>query len=123
MSRTIDRTRVRGAAAFRDVADAVLAVEDASDAALAAAGTLLSKAMSGRASTGVPIRVAQRILDDIEKMVMAQFDSRRALLAAHGGLDAVAKVSMSSEELPWGPDSSCPFASANAPATNLRSVA
>lgn len=130
MRKTIDRSRMDRAAAFTQVADAVLATEDASDAALAAAGALLSKAAGSRAATGVPVMVAQRVLDDLEKMVATQFESRRALLAAHSRLTAIVKVAERADDdggvYPWGPDSPCPQSTKAmadaAPAVELRAV-
>jgi hypothetical protein len=113
----------RKGAAFTEIADAVLAAEDASDAVIAAAGTLLTKAVANRVATGVPVNVAQRVVDQLEKMVISQFDSRRALLAAHSSLSAIARVSQSSLDDTWGPDSSCPQKTARLDAVELRSVA
>lgn len=128
MTKTLDRSRLTRAAAFTRVADAVLATEDASDAALAAAGTLLSTAAGSRAATGVPVMVAQRVLDDLEKMVATQFESRRALLSAHGRLTAIVKLAERADDTPypWGPDSPCPQSTKAmadaAPAVELRAV-
>ena len=113
----------RKGAAFTEIADAVLAAEDASDAVLAAAGSLLMKAVGNRVATGVPVNVAQRVVDQLEKMVVSQFDSRRALLAAHSSLSAIARVSSGGEQTAWGPDSACPQKSAAPDVVELRSVA
>lgn len=113
----------RKAAAFNTIADAVLAAEDASDAAIAAAGSLLTMASANRVATGVPINAAQRVLNHLEKMVISQFDSRRALLDAHSSLSAIARVARSSSETAWGPDSSCPAATVGSEVVELRSVA
>ncbi|WP_404373721.1 hypothetical protein AB5I39_08580 [Sphingomonas sp. MMS24-J45] len=109
--------------ALTEIADAVLAAESASDAILAATGSLLTRAVGNRVATGVPVKVAQRVLDQLEKMVISQFDSRRALLAAHSSLSAIARVTRAAEEATWGPDSTCPLASTGAEVVELRSVA
>jgi hypothetical protein len=113
----------RQAAAFNTIADAVLAAEDASDAAIAAAGSLLTMATANRVATGVPINAAQRVLNHLEKMVISQFDSRRALLDAHSSLSAIARVARNGSETAWGPDSDCPAATVGPEVVELRSVA
>lgn len=109
--------------AFAEIANAVLAAEDASDAVIAAAGSLLTTAVANRVATGVPVKAAQRIVDQLEKMVMSQFDSRRALLAAHSSLSAIARVSRNADETAWGPDSTCPQKNLGTDIVQLRSAA
>jgi hypothetical protein len=84
-----------------------MALESSTDEDLAYAGRLLTAASEGGLIAQIAAPVSQAVFDSIGRVVALKLESRRELVAAHGKLRKLGKMTMPG--LPWGPIEKCPL--------------